>query len=62
MPDPRSPPGPDKPDDRPKPNAPKDPSVYGGNWGGDDKTPGPQAPDRPDKIKAPPGPQGEAEP
>jgi hypothetical protein len=38
----------------PTPNRPKDPGVYGGQWGGDEKAPGPPPPDRPEPIKPPP--------
>jgi len=39
-----------------KPNAPDDPSVYGGQWGnsGQEKKPGPPPSDRPQKIETPP--------
>jgi hypothetical protein len=54
MPDPKARPQPDGAEDDPQPNHPKDPSVYGGKWGGDgEKHPGRQPPDRPDRIKAP---------
>jgi hypothetical protein len=43
-----------KPDDKPTPNRPRDPGVYGGQWGGGVKTPGPPPPDRPEPIKPPP--------
>ena len=51
MPDPdRKPPPPDPP----TPNQPKDPGVYGGQWGGEEQKPGPPPPDRPGKITPPP--------
>jgi len=61
MPDPKSPREPDA-DAPPIPNAPKDSSVYGGNWGGEIKKPGAPPPDRPDRIKAPSEAEGDAEP
>jgi hypothetical protein len=62
MPDSEPPQKPDDSDERPTPNAPKDSSVYGGNWGGDTKTPGAPPPDRPDRLKTPPEPEGDAGP
>jgi hypothetical protein len=62
MPDPRPPPDAERTDDRPIPHAPKDTSVYGGNWGGETETPGTPPPDRPDRLKTPSEPEGEAGP
>jgi hypothetical protein len=54
MPDPEPRPRPSQPDEKPTPNRPKDPAVYGGQWGEGEKHPGgPSPPDRPDRIKPP---------
>jgi hypothetical protein len=46
-----------------EPNKPKDPSVYGGQWG-DSGNPKPKSSplDRPQRIKSPKGPTGEPDP
>ncbi len=46
------------------PNKPKDPSVYGGQWGdsGNPKPVEPEKTDRPDRIKPPAEPNGEGTP